>query len=261
MIEKSPSCFIKLNTVSNPEIRIFCFPYAGGSSATFVPFAKKIKSNAEFLVIQPPGKGSRIREKPHNDMSHLVEDIYANIKSLLDKPYLFFGHSLGSRVAFELIRKINAASLPLPIEFIASGSKGPQVPAIREPLSGLPDKDFINGLQTFGRVDKQVIDNAELLSLILPAVKADFKISEEYHYIGTESFSCPLTVFGGKNDAIVTEQELYSWLDLFEQEKKVIIFEGAHFFIDDNNEPVIDAVQNIINSKSSQQYHRYPPTI
>lgn len=63
-------------------------------------------------------------------------------------------------------------------------------------------------------------------------------------------------MFGGKNDAIVTEQELYSWLDLFEQEKKVIIFEGAHFFIYDNNEPVIDAVQNIINSKSSQQYHR-----
>ncbi|PHM23420.1 thioesterase II family protein [Xenorhabdus budapestensis] len=250
--EYSP-CFIKLNHVFNPEIRIFCFPYAGGGSSTFVPFARKIRANVEFLVIQSPGKGARFKEKPYDDMKSLIEDLYVNIKPLLNIPYIFLGHSLGSRIAFELLRKIDAESLPLPIEFIASGSRGPQVSAIRKPISALEDKEFTIALQEFGRVNQQIIDNDELLSLILPAIKADFKISEEYYYSGTASFACPLTVFGGTNDALVAEQELYSWFDFFEQDKKVIVFEGSHFFIDDNNDPVIDAVSNILESKISRR--------
>jgi surfactin synthase thioesterase subunit len=246
--EHTPS-FIKLNSVFTPKIRIFCFPYAGGSSATFVPFARNINADTEFLVIQPPGKGARFKEKPYSDMPSLVEDLYLNIQPLLNIPYMFLGHSLGSRVAFELLRKIDAASLPLPIEFIASGSRGPQVCAIRKPISSLGDKEFAIALQEYGRVNQEIIDNDELLALILPAIKADFKISEEYYYSGTDSFSCPLTVFGGTHDPLVAEHELYSWCDLFENDKKVVIFEGKHFFIEENKEPVINAVKNIIQSK------------
>ncbi|PHM67907.1 thioesterase II family protein [Xenorhabdus sp. KJ12.1] len=245
--------FINLSQVFNPEIRIFCFPYAGGSNSTFVPFARKIKENVEFLVSQPPGKGARFKEKPYDNMQNLVEDIYTNIKPLLDKPYIFLGHSLGSRVAFELLRKIAAESLPLPIEFIASGSRGPQVSAIRKPISSLNDKEFAIALKDFGRVNQQILENDELLSLILPAIKADFKISEEYYYIGTESFACPLTVFGGTDDPLVAEHELYSWFDLFEQDKNVILFQGRHFFIDDNHDLVIDALSKIIHSKISKR--------
>ncbi|PHM36429.1 thioesterase II family protein [Xenorhabdus innexi] len=251
--------FINLSQVFNPKIRIFCFPYAGGSSSTFVPFARKITEHVEFLVIQPPGKGSRFREKPYDNMQNLVDNLYTNIKPLLNMPYIFLGHSLGSRVAFELLRKIDAAALPLPIEFIASGSRGPQVSAIRKPISGLDDKQFAIALQEFGRVNQQVLDNDELLSLILPAIKADFKISEEYYYSGTASFACPLTVFGGTDDPLVAEHELDSWFDLFEQDKNIILFKGRHFFIDDNHDLVVDALSKIIQAKISRCLYKTLP--
>ena len=41
----------------NAELKLICFPYAGGSVSTFLPWVKTLPANVELIIIQAPGRG------------------------------------------------------------------------------------------------------------------------------------------------------------------------------------------------------------
>ena len=114
--------FVKPRPVQNPKLRLFCFPYAGGNAATFIPWKNYLPSWFELVAVHPPGRSNRMFEAPYHDMDALVADLLSHFRQLVDTPFIFFGHSLGSRVAYELAKRCQMAGLPLPQHFIASGS-------------------------------------------------------------------------------------------------------------------------------------------
>ena len=134
--------FVRPNKTSDCEMRMFCFPYAGGSAATFIPWVKQLPSWLELVAVQPPGRSSRMFEEPYQEMQLLIDDLILAFKQLIDKPFMFFGHSLGSRVAFELSKRLQSEGLPLPQHFIASGSRAPFIPCREKPIFDLPEEQF-----------------------------------------------------------------------------------------------------------------------
>src|SRR5256885_83388 len=92
----------------NPQarMRLFCFPYAGGSAAVFNSWSKHLTSVIEVCPVQLPGRGGRIREKPFVRMGPLIPAITENILGLIDKPFAFFGHSMGALIGFEVARQL-----------------------------------------------------------------------------------------------------------------------------------------------------------
>ena len=70
----SDKLFVIPKPIARTKLRLFCFPYAGGGVSTFVPWASDFADDdIELVAVQPPGKGSRIRETPHSNMAALVE--------------------------------------------------------------------------------------------------------------------------------------------------------------------------------------------
>ena len=230
----------------NAELRLFCFPYAGGSSTTYLPWVNDLPDNVELIIVQPPGRNNRMFEPMHSNMTDLVNELIPIIPRLLNKPYIFFGHSLGSRIAFELLTQLQMLNHPLPQHFIASGSRGAQVPSTKKPTHHLPHDEFIAELQDLNGTPQAVLENQELTELFLPLLRADFKISETYCYSGKMILDCKISVLSGEDDIDITLANLQSWGELFTEEVEIHYLSGGHFFIESHRENVLEIVNSII---------------
>ena len=230
----------------NAEIKLICFPYAGGSAVTYLNWAQQIADNVELIIVQPPGRGPRMFEPLHKEMTTLIAELLIHFPTLLNKPYILFGHSLGSRVAFELMAELSKLAQPLPKHFIASGSKGPHLFSDKKSLHALSDEEFIIELEQLSGTPKAVLENRELMELFLPVLRADFQIAETYRYDGSSKFPCTLSVLGGRDDIDIPREKLESWTTFFEKTTQICLLDGDHFFIDNHQEQVLKKVNCII---------------
>jgi len=231
----------------NADLKLICFPYAGGSASTFLPWVKTLPANVELIIIQAPGRGARIGEQAYSDMQILMRDLIKIIPNILNKPYIFFGHSLGSRIAFELVNQLKTLNHALPQHFIASGSRGPHHKSMKEPIYKLPHDEFIEELKQLNGTPQAVLENKELMELFLPLLTADFEIADRYCYTGEACFNCPISVLGGEDDVEISLSKLNSWGDFFITDADVQLLPGGHFFIDSHSELVQQKVNGIIH--------------
>ena len=90
----------------NPQarLRLFCFPYAGAGAAMFRTWPDFLPPDVEVCPVQFPGRGTRLAERPFTQLEPLVQELHRALAPLFDKPFAFFGYSLGALVAFELAR-------------------------------------------------------------------------------------------------------------------------------------------------------------
>lgn len=90
----------------NPQalVRLFCFPYAGGSSAIFRIWTESLPTTVEVCSIELPGRGSQMKSAPFSRLEPLVGAIAPALIPHIYKPFAFFGHSMGVIVSFELAR-------------------------------------------------------------------------------------------------------------------------------------------------------------
>ncbi|MDK1288560.1 thioesterase II family protein [Pseudoalteromonas umbrosa] len=233
----------------NPHatLRLFCFPYAGGAPNIFMPWLNKLPNNVELVLIQLPGRGARLMEAPHNKMSSIIDELMLHSSFITQKPNVFFGHSLGSRVAYELALTLQKNNLALPQKLIASGSRAPHLENHKTPIYHLPESEFITKLRELNGTPKEVLDNAELMELFLPLLRADFEIADCYQ---TEKhpLPVPIDVFFGHEDIDVTPPMINAWQALSALPITQHAFNGDHFFINSHSEQVIKAVSKLLNS-------------
>lgn len=233
--------------VRQPKLRLFCFPYAGGSATTYYPWAALLDPEVELVAIQPPGRSGRINETAYCDMQPLVDSLIENIVPLLNVPFIFFGHSLGSRVAYELATRLKARQLPTPTHFFASGSRAPHIAVEEKQLYKLPDEKFISELQRLNGTPEAVLQNQELMQLFLPLLRADFQIADTY-VSDKVVLSCPITILAGTEDVDIKPVQLESWKELTSCAGEVHYVPGDHFFIEKNKQLVFKLLSEKIES-------------
>ena len=219
--------------------RLICFSYAGGNSATFLPWLKFLPLDIELVVVQLPGRGCRLFEQPIETMSEVVSLIAGMVASRADKELVFFGHSLGAKVAYEVIRHLDKANFVLPRMFFASGSSSPFARRDLDCIHTLPDAEFISKLRELNGTPEAVLENPEIMELVMPALRADFKIVENYQNHEDSILPVELSLFCGREDTIPKE-DILSWMPLFESNLGVSHFDGGHFFIDNSAPEVVE---------------------
>ena len=226
---------------SNADLRLFLFPYAGGAPAVFTKWPAEFPDNIETNIIHYPGRGSRFNEAPIKELSVLVQEINHAIQPLLDKPFIFFGHSMGGMITFELARQLRQQNLPQPQILFISACGAPQLPDPNHAIHSLPDSEFIKSLQKLNGLPFDVINNSELMQLLLPILRADFEAVEDHKYIFNEDqLECPIVAFGGSDDIHVSRERLEGWAAQTSAGFKSQYFSGDHFFINTARRSVIN---------------------
>ena len=235
--------FIIPKPLPDARLRLFLFPYAGGSISTYIHWAKLFSDdlNIELVLIHLPGRGARTGEPAHQSMELLVSELLFHATYITSRPYILFGHSLGARVAYELTCKLAKLSLPSPKYLIASGSGAPHLPSNTEPIHDLPQDEFVNRLEQLNGTPREILSNSELLEFLIPLLRADFKIAADYQ-AEPSTIACPIMVLGGDDDIDISIDELNAWSELSEDKTTLHFIPGDHFFINANEDRVVEKI-------------------
>jgi len=227
-----PTAWIRIfNPSPRRRFRLFCFPYCGGGALFYKDWAAHVPADVEIGAIQLPGRECRFGEKLITSMAGLIPPLRAALGDHLEVPYAFFGHSLGSLVGFELARQLSASGVSPPAHLFVSGRHGAHLPSPRPYKHTMSDAELIGVLRNFNGTPAAIFDEPDLMNLFLPILRADFSILETYVGAHAAPLECPITAFGGLQDATAAVGDLHSWQSLTRRDFRVRSFPGDHFYL------------------------------
>lgn len=214
-----------------PRLRLFCLPYAGGGASIFRGWAEDLTAAIDVRPVHLPGREGRYGEPAFTDMASLVTALTEALQDTLDVPFAFFGHSLGAAIAFETARAIIAAGGPAPCCLLVSGRGAPQLPPRRAPIHHLPDAAFIDEIRRLNGTPGEVLANAEMMELMIPLLRADFRLIETYTMLDGPRLACPVTAFGGTHDHRAGPDDLAAWEAVSDGPFRLRMLPGDHFYL------------------------------
>lgn len=225
---------------SQAKLRLFCFHYAGGGAFAFRPWPNSLPSNVEICAVTLPGREMRLMEAPFNNIQPLLKALEKAIFPYLDKPFAFFGHSMGALVSFELAQLLRQNHGLSPLQLFVSGYHAPQVLDKDPPIHGLPESEFLEELRSYNGTPEEVFNNTEFMELFLPTLRADFAILENYIYSPHPPLNCPITALGGLQDKKCSLDDLEAWQEQTNNQFSLRMFPGDHFFLNSYRDILLD---------------------
>jgi medium-chain acyl-[acyl-carrier-protein] hydrolase len=184
-------------------------------------------------------------------MEELVKDICSGLESYLDKPYAFFGHSMGGWVAYELMLLLKQKGLMAPSAFFASGSRAPHLRYTGRGTRDLDDETFVKRLEKLSGTPPALLQNKGLIKLCLPMLRADFNIAEQYNSTVVSSLDTQLIVFAGESDTGVDTEDCQAWNKHFVTQGRLVMFAGGHFFVEPQGESIVKCINETISELSA----------
>lgn len=171
-------------------------------------------------------------ETPIAQLEVLIQHLGTALLPWLDnRPFVFFGHSLGGLISFELARWLRYCQRPTPELLLVSAARAPHLSATEPPIHQLSRGDFIAQLRRYSGTPEVILENAELMELLLPTLRADFALLETYCYRPQAPLPCAIAAFWGDRDGIVSPEEVESWRIHTEKTFSLEKVAGDHFFV------------------------------
>lgn len=211
--------------------RLFCFPHAGGAATSYVAMSRALSPAVDVLAVQYPGRQDRRLEAPIADIGGLADRIVEEIAPHLDRPYAFFGHSMGAAVAYETTRRLERLSVRAPLRLFLSG-RGAPTPQVnpRDRIDG--DEALIATIRRLGGTGGSVLEDPEVLEMVLPTLRADYRAIGSYALTPGPRLGTPFTVLIGDSDPVVGTEAAAAWRERTEAGTDVRVFPGGHFYLD-----------------------------
>jgi surfactin synthase thioesterase subunit len=238
-----PRWFETLPGATEGALRLYCFPYAGGSAQIFRGWQRHFSPAISLSLAHLPGRGTRINEPAFRAIQPLVDALATAMLAEPPSPFAFWGHSMGAMIGFELARELRRQGRPGPLALFASGRRAPHVIDPDPPTFDLPDDQFIAELRRLKGTPEEVLASAELTNFFLPVIRADFELVDTYKYQDEPPLACPIHAYGGLQDLTVPPAHLKEWQKQTLMPSKVRMFRGDHFFIQSNATEVIHALR------------------
>lgn len=185
----------------------------------------------DFCPVELPGRAARLGEPPITAMSALVERLSCALQPLMGVAFAFFGHSVGAAVAFEAARQLRSADGRTAVHLFVSAHGSPgRTSADPAAVPVRSDQDLLAILGRYGATPTEIMQCPELMSALLPALRADLALVEGYSVDPGERVVCPITAFGGTDD-LAHSGALRSWANFTSGEFRTRIFPGGHFYL------------------------------
>lgn len=222
-------------------LRLFCFPYAGGLASAYRAWQADLPPEVEVCAVQLPGRETHWVRPAFTSLPRLVDVLEEVLGPLLDRPYALAGHSMGGTIAFELARRLQARRPP--VHVFVSGTRAPHLPDPRGPRHALPREALVQEIRELGGTPPEVLEHEELMSFVLPLMRADFELNDTHAHLPGPPLECPLSAFGGAHDPIVPAEAVEAWRSYTCGGFRLRMFDGDHFFIHTRHAELLDEVR------------------
>ncbi|KIF76837.1 oleoyl-ACP hydrolase [Streptomyces sp. 150FB] len=226
------------------QVRLVCFPHAGSSAPFYFSLSAQAGPGIDVLSVQYPGRQDRRLEPLIDDVGTLAEQVVTALRPWLDRPVALFGHSLGATVAFEAARRLEAAGQH-PLRLFASGRRAPSRRR-DEHVHQRDDAGLMAEMRRLSGTDQRIFGEEELMRMILPVIRNDYRAAETYVYRDATPLHCPVDVLTGDSDPKVTPAEAEAWRVHTTGPASTHVYTGGHFFLADHQGEVLDLVRRTL---------------
>lgn len=212
----------------NPAARVtlFCLPFAGGGATAYHSWNRLFPPEVEVCPVRLPGRESR-----HNEQADLCPASIAGVLAeRIDLPFAVYGHSMGARVGFEVLRSLRDLGTAAPLRFYAAASPPPDVDDTFAMCAELPDEAFLEALIQMTGAPKNLRDVPELREFFLPLLRHDFRWCQDYRYEAGLPLATTVVALAGRSDATATPDVMAGW-SRHGNEFRMVTFAGGHFFL------------------------------
>ncbi len=216
------------SSVNDADILVL-FPHAGGSASVFHSYIEELTTEWEVIVIQYPGREWRYRSPLKTSLYDYADEIVISLNALDVEigRMIFFGHSMGAKIAYEVACRLTET----PKLLIASCSPAPDVAPSHSLASGCPSKDLIAYLKKLGGTVSDVLDNDELMEIILPVIQSDFQCLESYlSSVVKIPLNSPIIGLSANKDMAVSSDLVRSWSSWTNKHFFLKVVNGGHFY-------------------------------
>ena len=228
------------------KIKLFCFPYAGGSATIYSSWKKYIAPHVEIVPVELTGRGRRIHEDLYDSVEELVEDVLHFVKDHIKRSdYALFGHSMGGMIVHELALKLKQEGMLLPVHLFLSGRGTPHPRKKEKRYHLMDDERFKDEVLKLGGTLTEFFDHPELMGIFLPLLKNDFKLSETNAIKEVVPLDIDITAFFGKEEDFTPEQ-CDGWKNYTTKYCNIHYFPGGHFFLHQEFKMMLNIISDVL---------------
>ncbi|GIF09460.1 thioesterase II family protein [Actinoplanes siamensis] len=231
MTAPDPRWFRRFHPGPHTGVTLVCLPHAGGSASFFHPVSAALAGSVDVVAVQYPGRQDRHGEPQVSSVAALAEAVAGQVAALGPQPVALFGHSMGALVGYETAILLERAGHPL-THLFASGRRAPSR-GRTEAVHRLTDDGLIAHVRQLD-ADTGVADALEdpdVRAMALPALRADYRAVETYPVTPGTPLRCPITVFTGRDDPVVSAAEAAAWDGHTLGGFACLTYPGGHFFV------------------------------
>ncbi|MFJ3880266.1 thioesterase II family protein [Streptomyces sp. NPDC090077] len=224
---------------------LVCLPFAGGGAGFYRAWPKNRLAGTSILPLQLPGREERFGEQPHTDAQTAARDLFRSLEVRAEGPVALFGHSLGAVLAFELARELEARGTVELCHLFVSGSPGPWT-GRSERATGLGDDEFVEQVARFAGYRHPALDDPTLREVLLPTLRADTEMHEDYKPSSADPLSVPITALRGAEDTLVSEGEAGQWAAATRGGFTYMELPGGHMYLAESAERLLDTMGGVL---------------
>ncbi|MFJ3219866.1 thioesterase II family protein [Kitasatospora sp. NPDC086801] len=233
----------RYHSAPRARIRLVCFPHAGGSASYYVPVSNALSPALDVVAVQYPGRQDRRGEPFVETVEELADILVDLIEPLADLPLALFGHSLGASIAFEVACRLESRGT-VPLALFASGRRAPSR-ARDESVHLMDDQGLIAEIKQLGGTDAKLLGDQELMEMVLPATRNDYKAAELYRYTPRSPLATAIHAHIGVDDPKVSLDEAQAWKKHTTRAFELTTYPGGHFYLQDYGPRVIESIRRV----------------
>ncbi|MGW4226946.1 thioesterase II family protein [Streptomyces bauhiniae] len=223
-----------------PTTHLICLPFAGSGASFFKEWQSVAPEGLQIVPVQLPGREERFIDAPHTEAARAVEEIHSGVlDQLADAERIaVFGHSLGAVLAYELMHQLSVSQPASLSRLFVSGSPGPWN-GREHRATGLDDEAFLAQIRAFAGYDHPALAHPEMRALLLPMLRADVQMHENYRPTSEKPLDVAVTALRGSEDELVDAEQIAQWRDATTADFRTAELDGGHMYLADDAESLL----------------------
>ncbi len=236
---------------------LLLLPYAGGGATWFRPWVEPMSARGVAAwPVQLPARETRLADPLPRSLDALVSALLDDLLDVLAaRPWGVYGHSAGAAMSLALARAAQRAGLPAPRVVGVGAARPPAHPDPEFPIHRLSHSQLLRRVIGYGGVPPQLLAHAELVEIVLGAVRADLALVETTP-LDAETLGCPVVALGGRQDASVPVDVLGAWQSVTHGPFRVATYTGGHFPDETGRVQAVEALARAVRAGGHEEVKR-----
>jgi medium-chain acyl-[acyl-carrier-protein] hydrolase len=226
---------------------VVCFPPAGAGAGFFRAWPSSLPRH-RLAPVQLPGREERFGEEPMEDAKAMARAVAAAISAEDWESVVLLGYSFGALMAFETAYLLEQQGLSI-CHLIACARAAPQSRP-QDTVADLPDEEFLAYVRDLGGLPDEVEAEPELIEIVLPILRADFRANDSYFQPADVCIKAPITTISGRGDPATSHGRDEAWSERTSGCHKLVSVDGGHFFILEEPEITFDHIDDVLASST-----------